>query len=75
MISALVTGSAGFVGRHMVRLLDKRSYRVVRVDIETGIDALEFFRGQRDAFRLRVPSGSCGRWPDEYRGTPNVGRG
>lgn len=48
---ALVTGSAGFLGRHFVRALADRGYTVVRVDsARTGpasyaVDAHDVFRG------------------------------
>ncbi|MGI5241195.1 NAD-dependent epimerase/dehydratase family protein [Dactylosporangium sp. CA-139066] len=44
MKRALVTGSAGFVGRHMVRELEHRGYEVDGWDLATGRDALELFR-------------------------------
>lgn len=48
---AIVTGSAGFLGRHFVRALANRGYTVVRVDsartgpLAVGVDAHEVFRG------------------------------
>lgn len=41
---ALVTGSAGFIGRHVVTELKARGYEVLGCDIADGRDALEFFR-------------------------------
>lgn len=47
MKRALVTGSAGFVGSHMVRALDERGYWVDAIDITEGSDARDLFRGDR----------------------------
>lgn len=41
---ALVTGSSGFVGRHMVRGLEDRGWHVVQVDIKNGADCRTLFR-------------------------------
>lgn len=43
---ALVTGAAGFVGRHMTKALEAEGYTVARVDTQLGLDALDFFRAQ-----------------------------
>lgn len=51
---ALVTGSAGFVGRHMVEALTERGYLIVDVDIADGRDAREFFRESQSRFDLVV---------------------
>lgn len=40
---ALVTGSAGFVGRHMVAELERHGYSVSGIDIRTNWDARKFF--------------------------------
>lgn len=42
-MKALVTGSAGFVGRHVVRALLDRGWDVAGADILTGLDALDIF--------------------------------
>lgn len=49
---ALVTGSAGFVGRHMVAELERRNWVVDAVDIadDSPIDALEIFTGHVGSF-------------------------
>lgn len=49
---ALVTGSDGFVGRHLVDALDERGYRVLEVDITRGNDAIKFFQRNTDRFDL-----------------------
>lgn len=38
-----MTGSAGFVGRHMAAELERRGWEVTRADILTGLDALDVF--------------------------------
>jgi nucleoside-diphosphate-sugar epimerase len=43
-VIALVTGAAGFVGRHMTAELNRRGWTVVRADPEDGLDALNIFR-------------------------------
>ncbi len=43
MTRALITGSAGFVGRHMVRALEERGYNVIGVDIADGHDCRAWF--------------------------------
>lgn len=42
--TALVTGSAGFVGRHMCRALDAAGYHVTGIDLVDGNNALDLFR-------------------------------
>lgn len=43
MPRALVTGSAGFVGRHFVRFLRDRGWTVLEIDVREGRDARDFF--------------------------------
>lgn len=43
-VKALVTGAAGFVGRHMAATLIARGYVVARCDTTLGWDALDLFR-------------------------------
>jgi nucleoside-diphosphate-sugar epimerase len=43
-VRALVTGSAGFVGRHVAAELERRSWTVSRCDVVTDWDAHDIFR-------------------------------
>jgi nucleoside-diphosphate-sugar epimerase len=43
---ALVTGSAGFIGRHMCAALNKAGFTVVGIDIRDGQDARSYFRSK-----------------------------
>ena len=54
MKNALVTGAAGFVGRHMVAELLTRGWQVNGVDIADGHDAHETFRMHREVYDLVV---------------------
>lgn len=56
MKSALVTGSAGFVGRHMTAELLARGWGVLEVDVEdkAGEDCLDLFRTYTTVFDLVV---------------------
>ncbi|MFJ9633812.1 NAD-dependent epimerase/dehydratase family protein [Streptomyces sp. NPDC101175] len=40
----LLTGSGGFVGRHLHQALDARSHEITCVELADGDDALDFFR-------------------------------
>lgn len=51
---ALVTGSSGFVGRHMVEALDARGYQVEECDIKDGSDARDLFRASDERYDLIV---------------------
>ena len=46
---ALVTGSDGFLGRHMVCALRKQGWQILALDIKHGNDALDFYRHQQTA--------------------------
>ena len=46
-MKAIVTGSAGFVGRHMVKALRGRGYDVEEWDLRTGADCLGLFSRPR----------------------------
>jgi nucleoside-diphosphate-sugar epimerase len=54
--TALVTGSSGFVGRHFVKELDRRGYRVVRCDIadQNQRDVMELARSNQMTYDLVV---------------------
>lgn len=54
MKKAIVTGSAGLIGRHFVEHLLRDSWDVTRVDIKSGIDARSFFRRDSRAYDLVV---------------------
>lgn len=54
MRHALVTGNAGFVGRHMHCHLEQAGYMVHGVDIVNGIDARDFFRRNDSHYDLVV---------------------
>jgi nucleoside-diphosphate-sugar epimerase len=51
---ALVTGSDGFVGRHMVAELRDRGWDVATADIQSGVDARDVFRYETHRFELVV---------------------
>jgi nucleoside-diphosphate-sugar epimerase len=53
-VKALVTGAAGFVGRHMAAELGRRGWQVARCDVALGWDALEIFRSSQTRFDLVV---------------------
>ena len=53
-MKALVTGSAGFVGRHFVPYLMSRGYSVTEIDIKNGVDCRDFFRNSAERFDLVV---------------------
>jgi nucleoside-diphosphate-sugar epimerase len=59
MRRALVTGAAGFVGRHMHRALQERGYHVLAVDLTPApgvmpADALDLFRTDTTKYDLAV---------------------
>jgi len=51
---ALVTGGAGFVGRHVVDALVEAGWHVDTVDLVTGGDALDVFRTSTECYDLIV---------------------
>jgi nucleoside-diphosphate-sugar epimerase len=51
---ALLTGSGGFVGRHLHRALDERGYEITCVELRDGDDALDFFRTNDTRFDLAI---------------------
>lgn len=53
-MKALVTGAAGFIGRHMTAELINRGYQVARCDLTLGWDALDVFRTSSTHYDLIV---------------------
>lgn len=51
---ALITGSVGFVGRHVAAELEARGWHVEGVDLADGLDALDTFMLERRRFDLVV---------------------
>lgn len=54
MKRVLVTGDAGFVGRHFHQALDGERHDVTGVDLKSGSDARDFFRRSDERFDLVV---------------------
>ena len=52
--TALVTGGDGFVGRHMIALLESNGFRTLSIDIVDGNDAIKYFQRGTDRFDLVV---------------------
>ncbi|HEY9369572.1 NAD-dependent epimerase/dehydratase family protein [Streptomyces sp.] len=50
----LLSGSGGFVGRHLHRALDERGYEITCVELADGDDALDFFRTNDTRFDLAI---------------------
>lgn len=50
----LLTGHRGFVGRHLHAALEARGDYVVGVDLATGHDALDYFRGETARYDLAI---------------------
>ncbi|MDX5563749.1 NAD-dependent epimerase/dehydratase family protein [Streptomyces sp. ID05-04B] len=53
-MKVLLTGSRGFVGRHLRRALDERGHDVTSCDLLDGQDALDFFRTDRRPYGLAI---------------------
>jgi nucleoside-diphosphate-sugar epimerase len=51
---ALVTGDAGFVGRHMSAALERRGWQVTGCDLKTGGDCRELFLADSGVYDLTV---------------------
>lgn len=51
---ALVTGSSGFVGRHMATELEARGYEVDGIDLVDGCDCVDYFRCYDERYDLVV---------------------
>ena len=49
-MKVLITGDAGFVGRHFRRKFEAQGHEVVGVDIVNGVDARDFFRTDNTHF-------------------------
>lgn len=56
MKKALVTGSAGFIGRHFTRFLEARGWEVTGVDLVGGVNALDVFSSDETRYDLTVHS-------------------
>ncbi|MFE3031595.1 NAD-dependent epimerase/dehydratase family protein [Streptomyces canus] len=50
----LLTGSAGFVGRHLNAAMGERGWDVTGIDLIDGVDALDFFRSETGRFDLAI---------------------
>ena len=50
----VLTGSGGFVGRHLHRALDERGFEITCVELADGDDALDFFRTDDTRYDLAV---------------------
>jgi nucleoside-diphosphate-sugar epimerase len=50
----LLTGSGGFVGRHLHWALDERGYEITCVELADGDDALDFFRTDDQRWDLAI---------------------
>ncbi|NUP15376.1 MAG: NAD-dependent epimerase/dehydratase family protein [Streptomyces sp.] len=46
----LLTGSSGFVGRHLDKALFERGYEITAIELKDGDDALDFFRQDNTRF-------------------------
>ena len=46
----LITGDAGFVGRHFRKYFEGQGHEIVGVDIVNGVDARDFFRTDNTYF-------------------------
>ncbi|APE21400.1 hypothetical protein vnz_10440 [Streptomyces venezuelae] len=54
MMRVLLTGSAGFIGRHLHTALDARGDNVTAIDIVNGPDALDLFRFNSAPYDLAI---------------------
>lgn len=67
---ALVTGSAGFVGRHMCAALTAAGYATYGVDIANGDDARDFFRRSGSWYDLVVHAAAVIGGREQIDGAP-----
>ena len=73
-VKVLVSGSAGFLGRHFMRALD--GHDVLGLDIADGSDALEFLRSDDAARDLVIHGAAVAPHRTAIDGTPlSVGAG
>jgi UDP-glucose 4-epimerase len=72
MKTALITGSAGFIGRHMARTLDNEGYAITGIDLADGVDARDFFRHSHDRFDLVAHAAAAGADRASIDGSPLV---
>jgi nucleoside-diphosphate-sugar epimerase len=49
-VKILITGDAGFVGRHFRKKFESQGHQIIGVDIVNGIDARDFFRTDNTHF-------------------------
>jgi UDP-glucose 4-epimerase len=72
MKTVLITGSAGFLGRHLTRALDDAGYAITSIDRGDGLDARDFFRQSSDRFDLVVHAAAAGADRASIDGSPLV---
>lgn len=68
--TALVTGAAGFIGRHMTSALAAAGYAVLGVDVQDGDDAADFFRYSEGCYDLVVHAAAVVGGRARIDGTP-----
>lgn len=71
-VKALVTGAAGFVGRHMAWELRYCGWTVDAVDIAGGHDALEVFRSSAEVYDLVVHAAARSPHRAAIDGQPSI---
>jgi len=54
MSKVLVTGTSGFIARHLIRELDKREQTVIEIDTVRGIDCRDYFRTDQDGADIAI---------------------
>jgi nucleoside-diphosphate-sugar epimerase len=53
-VRVLISGHRGFIGRHLHRACEARSWHVTGIDLADGLDALDFFRTDRTRYQLAI---------------------